>query len=175
MGSTDSIDTLATSQDIESIISGSSGWGLTGSCPSPEVGLNKENSSSKVASSNPSPDVGLHKENSSSQVAVSEKNMGEREGKKQASPRDSEEKILAGKKGQTDKPKPSFKRKFSCVSSSQPICGTESDLGTTTNWEFEWKKQVQIAKKMRLRAERAEDKLEQVRSLLKNVFDYVRK
>ena len=45
MGSTDSLGTLATSKDLESICSGSSVLGLPGSGPSPRVGLNKENSS----------------------------------------------------------------------------------------------------------------------------------
>ena len=155
MGSTDSLETLATSQDLESISSRSSGWGLTGSSPSPEVGLNKENSSS--------------------QVAVSEENLRERESNQQASPRDREEKTVAGKKGKIDAPKPRFKRKFSCVTSSQPICGTEFDLGKTTNYKIEYKKQAQITKKLRLRADRAEEKLELVRSQLKKVLDIVMK
>merc|ERR1711920_555811 len=114
-------------------------------------------------------EVRMSKDHSSSQVAVSEENLNEREGKDQALPRGREEMTVTGK-GKINAPKVRFKRKFSCVSSSQPICGTESDLGKTTNWEFEWKTQVRITKKMRLRAERAEEKLEQVRSLLKKVF-----
>ena len=174
MGSSDSLGTMVTSQDLVSICSGSSEWALTGSVPQPEGGGNKKNLSSKLSSSSPFPEVRMSKDHSSSQVAVSEENLNERESKDKALPRGREEKKIAGK-GKINAPKVRFKRKFSCVSSSQPICGTESDLGTTTNWEFECKKQVQIAKKMRLRAERAEDKLEQVGSLLQKVFDYVRK
>ena len=174
MGSSDSLGTIVTSQDLESICSGSSDLGLTGSGPQPKGGGNKKNLSSKLYGSSPLTEDKMCKDHSSSQVPVSEENLHEREGEDQALARGREEKMVKGKcKRNADNAK--FKRKFSCVSSSQPICGTESDLGKTTNWEFEWKKQVQIAKKMRLRAERAEDKLKQVRALLQKAIGYVKK
>ena len=175
MGSTDSFETMATSQDLEGISSRYSGLGLTVRSPSPELGLNKENSSPQVTGSSPSLEVGLKVQKSSSQVVDSEENLRERESNKQASPRDSEEKMIAGKKDKIDTPKLRFKRKFSSVSSSQPICGTEFDLGKTTNYKIEYKKQAQITKKLRLRADRAEEKLELVRSQLKKVLDIVMK
>ena len=182
MGSTDSLDTFATCQDLESITSGSSGWVLTGSSPSPEVELNKENSSSQVTGSSPSLEVGLNIENSSSQVADRQENLRERESNKQALPTDRKEKVAGGKKDTIDAPKPRFKRKFSSISLSQPICGTEFELGETTNWKIEYKKQAieykkqaQLAKKMRIRAHRAEEKLQLVRSQLKKIFDIVMK
>ena len=181
MGSTDSLDTFATCQDLESITSGSSGWVLTGSSPSPEVELNKENSSSQVTGSSPSLEVGLNIENSSSQVADRQENLRERESK-QTLHRDRKEKVAGGKKDTIDAPKPRFKRKFSSISLSQPICGTEFELGETTNWKIEYKKQAieykkqaQLAKKMRIRAHRAEEKLQLVRSQLKKIFDIVMK
>ena len=79
MGSTDSLETLATSQDLESISAGSSGCGLTGWSSSPKVGLNKENSSPPVTGSSPSLEVGLNIQKSSSQVADIEENLRERE------------------------------------------------------------------------------------------------
>lgn len=175
MGSTESFETMSTCQDLEGISSRYSGLGLTGRSPSPELGFNKENSSQQVTGSSPSLEVGLKVQKSSSQVADSEENLRERESNKQASPRDSEEKMIAGNKDKIDKPKPRFKRKFSSVSSSQPICGTEFDLGKTKNWKYECKKQAQTAKKLRLRADRAEEKLDLIRSHLKKVFDIVMK
>lgn len=174
MGSTDSLGTLATSKDLESICSGSSVLGLPGSGPSPRVGLNKENSSSRLSGSSPLSEVWMNKKNSSPQVAVSEENLNKREGQNQASPSAREEKLVAGKK-KIEAAKPRFKRKINCISSSQPVCGAEFDLGKETSWEIECKKQVQIAKKFRLRAERAEDKLQKVRSLLIKVLDNVTK
>ena len=84
MGSTDSLGTLTTSKDLESICSGSSVLGLPGSGPSPMVGLNKENSSSSLSGSSPLSEVSMNKKNSSPQVAVSEENLNEIEGQNQA-------------------------------------------------------------------------------------------
>ena len=127
MGSTDSLETLATSQDFESISSGFSGCGLTGSSPSPEVGFNIE-LFSKAKGSSPSSELGLNKNNSSSQVAVSDEILRERESNKQAWPKDRKVNMVPEKNAKIDAPKSRFKRKIGCVSSSQPICGTEIDL-----------------------------------------------
>ena len=135
--------------------------------------MNKDIFSSQAKGSSPSSELRLNKKNSSSQVAVSEEILRERESNKQAWPKGRKVKMVAEKSAKIDAPKPRIKRKFSCVSSSQPICGTEFDLEKTKNWKIEQKKQAQIAKKMRLRADRAEEKLELVRSQLKKVFEIV--
>ena len=59
------------------------------------------------------------------------------------------------------------------VSSTQPISNDDLNSRENINWNMESKKQAAIAKKMRLRAERAEQKLELVRSKLKIVYDII--
>ena len=88
-------------------------------------------------------------------------------GSKQDSPTDCKEKKAEGEKSKPQGQSPRFKRKLSCVSSSQPTSTT------TTDWFVEYKKQAQIAKKMRLRADRANEKLELVRSQLKIIKDII--
>ena len=88
-------------------------------------------------------------------------------GNKQAPPSDAETEIASRSNGKKDGHSPRFKRKVSCISSSQPVCGNDS--GTTTNWKIEYKKQVMISKRMRRRGDRAKEKLELVRSELKKI------
>ena len=187
MGSTDSLENIfnsANAQDFESISSGCSGFELKSSSSSAEVELNKENLQHQEQPAKPKKSL-----RTSSQVGVSEESLREREkvnnindlgekrsigalsGNKQALPREGGKKIASGDKRKKDGQSPRFKRKVSCVSSSQPICGNDFDSGTTTNWKIEYKKQAQSAKRMRLRAERAEKKLKLVRSQLKKVYD----
>ena len=127
----------------------------------------------------------------SSQVGVNEKRLVKREivnnihnirkkwstaalsSKKQASPGDGEKKITSVDKGKKDASTPKFKRKVSCLSLSQPIYGDNFDSGTP-NWKMEYKKQVQIAKKMRLKADRANKKLYFVKSELKKLYEFLK-
>ena len=116
-------------------------------------------------------------------------------GTQPASPRNCENKCASGEKGKKDKESPRFKRRVSCtqpvdppkkriqlsipknikngqsivkrqVSSTQPM-----SANNLINWNMESKKQAAIATKMRRKAERAEQKLELVRSKLKIVYD----
>ena len=94
-----------------------------------------------------------------------------------------------GGNGKKDEGKPKFKRKVSCTqpegisdlysqkkrfrlsSFSQPIAAKDISFRKNTNCNVECKKQAAIATKMRLRAERAEQKLEVARSQLKILID----
>ena len=84
-----------------------------------------------------------------------------------ASPSDAEKENAPRSNGKKHGHSPRFKRKLSSVSSSQPVCGNDSE--TTTNWKIEYKKQAMITKKMRLRGDRAKEKLELVRAELKKI------
>ena len=105
---------------------------------------------------------------------VEENCLADLSGKNQASSSDCEKK-MSEENNKGDGETQRFKRKFSCVSSSQPICKNDMESSNTTNWFVEYKKQAQLAKKMRLRADRANEKLEQVRSQLKIINDIVTK
>ena len=84
-----------------------------------------------------------------------------------ASPSDAEKENAPRSNGKKHGHSPRFKRKLSSVSSSQPVCGNDSE--TTTNWKIEYKKQAMITKRMRLRGDRAKEKLELVRAELKKI------
>ena len=94
-------------------------------------------------------------------------------GNKKASPGDGENNIASGEKGKQDTHIPRFKRKLSCLSSSQPVFGNRIDSGKTINWEIEYKKQVQTVKKMQLRGDRAKEKLKLLKIELKKMNDII--
>ena len=112
-------------------------------------------------------------ENCNSNDARKKRSTSAFSGNTQASPGDGENNIASGEKGKQDTDIPRFKRKLSCVSSSQPVCGNRFDSGKTINWEIEYKKQVQIVKKMRLRGDRAKEKLKLLKIELKKMNNII--
>lgn len=205
MGSTESIEDFVispNSQDRVSINSACSGLELRSYCSSVELEFNKENEQHQEQSPsklNKSVFTLSQVEESLSELekpnsinVVQEKRCTiSLLDKKQALPSDGEKISATGDKGIKagcekrfkrkmskdikDQREQRVKRKLSCVSSSQPICGNDFHSGKVKNWEIEHKKQLQIAKKMKLKADRATEKLELVRSELKKVYDILMK
>jgi len=93
----------------------------------------------------------------------------------EAPPRDGETKIAWGDKDKKVGRSPTFKRKFTCVSSSQPIGGNNLDSGIFKRECMECKKQAQMVVRMSRRADRAKEKLKRVRSQLKILNDILSK
>lgn len=205
MGSTESIEDFVISPhslDHVSIKSACSGLELRSYCSSVELELNKENEQHQEESPSQlkkSVHTSSQVEESLSECekphninVVPEKRCTiSLSAKKYALPSDGEKISATGdkgikadcekrfkrklSKGIQDKREQRVKRKLSCVSSSQPICGNDFHSVKVKNWEIEHKKQLQIAKKMKLKADRATEKLELVRSELKKVYDILMK
>ena len=93
----------------------------------------------------------------------------------EAPPRDGETKIAWGDKDKKVGRSPTFKRKFTCVSSSQPIGGNNLDSGIFKRKCMECKKQAQMVVRMSRKADRANEKLKRVRSQLKILNDILSK
>ena len=167
--------------------SGCLGYELKSPRPTEEVECNKEN----LQLQEPKPAMPRKFVRSLSQVGVSEGSLGDMvencnnidarkkrlttafSGNKKASPGDGENNIASGEKGKQDTYIPRFKQKLSCLSSSQPVFGNRIDSGKTINWEIEYKKQVQTVKKMKLRGDRAKEKLKLLKIELKKMNDII--
>lgn len=194
MGSAESLESdiiTSSSLDVDSLNSICSGWDLTNSSPSAEVELNeenlqqeKENAKQPKKSAGTSSQVGVLEENerdkenmnSNTTIQLGEKQGTEApSGSKEASPSECEKKVISGESKKKDGESIRFKRKLSCVSSSQPVSKKDLKSPKATNWFFEYKKQVQVAKKMRLEAERSIEKLNMVRSQIKIISDILMK
>ena len=205
MGSTESLEDFVispNSQDRVSINSACSGLELRSYSSSAELEFNKENKQHQEQSPSKlkkSVRTSSQVEESLSEWEKPNNINGVQEkpstvslsAKKQALPSDGEKMSASGdkgikdgrekgfkrklSKGINDEREPRFKRKLSSVSSSQPICGNDFHSGKIINWEIEHRKQLQTAKKMKLKADRATEKLELVRSELKKVYDILMK
>ena len=179
MGSTDSLRSMVNDsnpQGGESSSSGILGWELLSSTSSGIIDLNIEN-------------LGLEEAKLvTPKKSVRTSSTGALTGNKKASPRNCRMNA-SGEKGKKDERKPKFKRKVSCTqpegisglasqkkrfrlsSSSQPMAAKDINVCNNPNCNVECKKQKATATKMRLRAERAEEKLELARSQLKILID----
>ena len=205
MGSTESLEDFVlspNSQDRVSINSACSGLELRSYSSSAELEFNKENEQHQEQSSfklKKSMGTSSQVEESLSEweklnnindvqekpptVSLSAKKQAlPSDGQKVSAPgdkgiKDGREKRFKRKlsKGIKDEREKGIKRKLSSVSSSQPISGNDFNSVKITNWEIEHKKQLQTAKKMKLKADRATEKLELVRSELKKVYDILMK
>ena len=190
MGSAESLESnilTSSSLDVGSLNSICSGLDLTNSSPSAKVELNqknlkqeKENAKQQKKSGDTSSkldvleEYGRDKENmyNNSSIQLGEKQGTEAPSKsKEASLIECKKKVISGESKKKDGESIRFKRKLSCVSSSQPVSKKDLMSQKGTNWFFEYKKQVQVAKKMRLEAERSNEKLNMVRSQIKIISD----
>ena len=205
MGSTETLEDIVispNSQDSVSINSACSGLELRSYSSSAELEFNKEDEQHQEQSSsklkNPMGTSSQVEESLSEWEEPNNiNNVQEKPStvslsiKKQALPSDGEKMSASGNKGikdgrgkrfkrklskgKKDEREQRFKRKLSCVSSSQPISGNDLNSVKIINWEVEHRKQVQTAKKMKLKADRATKKLELVRTEFKKIYDILMK